>query len=138
MLVFPYMFANGHGLCMDGMATISKELNRSCSNQNYTPGTIDWWVPKLKQQTRSLQDSGKVTQEDKSISIWNGGILTYSSDVSINLQLLLTFLNVQTAFNILILPLDCKLNCWTGCWDEIWVPSMLMPCRNKKKTKNTN
>lgn len=42
MTVFPYTFANGNGLCMDGMATISKELSRSCSNQNYTPGTIDW------------------------------------------------------------------------------------------------
>lgn len=85
MTVFPYNFADGNGLCMDGMATVSKELNRSCSNQNYTPGTIDWWVPKLKQQTKTPQNGGKGTQEEKSISIWNGGILTYSRVVSINL-----------------------------------------------------
>lgn len=85
MTVFPYTFANENGLCMDGMATISKELNRSCSKQNYTPGTIDWWVPKLKQQPKSPQNGGKGTQEDKSISIWNDGILIYSRDVPVNL-----------------------------------------------------
>lgn len=42
MIVFPCALANENGLCMDGMTTISKEYNRSCSNQNYTPGTIDW------------------------------------------------------------------------------------------------
>lgn len=42
MIVFSCICANENELSMDVMTTISKELNRSCSNQNYTPGTIDW------------------------------------------------------------------------------------------------
>lgn len=59
MITFPYTFANENGLCMDGMTTISKELNQSCSSQNYTPGTIDWWVLNLKKQTKSPHNGGK-------------------------------------------------------------------------------
>lgn len=74
MTVFPYTFANGNGLCMDGMTTISKELNRSCSNQNYTPGTIDWWVPKLKLQPKSPQNGGKGTQIHFHLEWWHFNI----------------------------------------------------------------
>lgn len=42
MTVFPCAFANENGLRIDVMTTLSKELNRDCYNQNYTPGTIDW------------------------------------------------------------------------------------------------
>lgn len=45
-------------------------------------------------------------QEDKSISIWNGDILTYNTDVTVTLtQLLLYSWIFKTAFDILIVPL---------------------------------